>query len=443
MLPKGTRDLLPDSTAKRDFILQRIEKIFRNYAFQKIETPALELNKTLSGKYGEEGDRLMFKILPRGRKLEQLDGKSAKDIQDSIEEALRYDLTVPLARFVVDNQNDLVFPFKRYQIQNVWRADRPQKGRYREFTQCDADIVGPAGRIQEVELILIYNEVFKSLGVSAQIRINHRGVLQSLAESLGVGDNWLPFTIALDKLDKLGWDKVAAEWRELGIDSIPEHIAELFREKLPFSEGLQRLAELSADVASLQQPLEELSEIQELLPDQNIPLVLDMSLARGLDYYTGCIFEVIASNTEMGSIGGGGRYDDLTGLFGGRDLAGVGISFGLERIQLVMEAEGLFPSDLLKKAELLLAPFEGLKNTTHALAIADFLRKRDISCDVYPLASARMKKKIDYALRYGIRYIGLIGDEETAKCEISLKDLETGEQENKNLQDLAELFGTD
>jgi histidyl-tRNA synthetase len=441
MLPKGTRDLLPDDMAKRKYIVHAITKVFEQHAFQQIETPAIELNKTLSGKYGEEGDRLMFKVLPRGEKLNSWANQSLEYIKSNIEEALRYDLTVPFARMVVDQRNNINLPFKRYQIQNVWRADRPQKGRFREFTQCDADVVGPAGIIQEAELLHIYYRSFQELNLPVEIRLNHRSLLQGLAELADASDKLTAFTIGLDKLDKVGWDGVEKEWKLAGINELNPEVKKLLQTKGTLEQQLPLLEEALKSVSSAQRGLAELNQLKSILassPLENTNLLIDLSLARGLNYYTGCIFEVSALGAEMGSIGGGGRYDDLTGIFGWKDLSGVGISFGLDRIQLVMDQLDLFPKEIGLNAEVLFAYMDE-ESSLVGFKLAQELRSLGMRCEVYP-AAAKMKKQIDFAVKSKIPFLIILGEKERMNKQVTWRNLETGEQETISQTDLYKKF---
>jgi histidyl-tRNA synthetase len=441
MLPKGTRDFLPEDMRKRDHITELVQNVFERYSFQKIETPAIELNKTLSGKYGEEGDRLMFKLLPRGRKLENLANKDLSEIQSSIEEAMRYDLTVPFARFVVDHRNDLVFPFKRYQIQNVWRADRPQKGRYREFTQCDADVVGVAGLVQDAELLHIYDEVFQSLGLAVTIHINHRVLLQALVAEIGAEDKLVPFTVALDKLDKVGWEGVSAEWDKFNIQ-VSDRIRSLIEGNWDLShEGIDGIKSSLKEGELRDKAIADLNELLELLnasPLKHSRLKLDLTLARGLDYYTGFIFEVKANDAQVGSIGGGGRYDELTSVFGLKDMPGVGISFGLDRIQLAMEQLDLFDKKGKSIAQVLVAHM-GETEQSYNFLIAQRLRQEGIATELYP-KDARLKKQIDFATKSNIPFLLIVGQSEREKGTVNLKILETGEQRELLMDNLIPFF---
>ena len=427
MLPKGTRDILPGPMRVRTHIMRIVESVFQRYAFVRIETPAIELNSSLTGKYGEEGDQLMFKVLPRGEKLKKFEGKTASEMQAGVEEALRYDLTVPFARFVVDHRNDLAFPFKRYQIQNVWRGDRPQKGRYREFTQCDADVVGISGIVQEAEMMHIYNDVFRSLDLPAKLALNHRKLLLAIAEKVGAADRFIPFTVALDKLDKIGWAGVRSEWESMGI-VVDDQWASLFTSELHLDkDGLTQLAQWLGPAAD--QALEELTSLSELLsarPLDHLQLQLDLTLARGLDYYTGCIFEIRSTEAKIGSLGGGGRYDDLTSVFGLKDTPGIGISFGLDRIQLAMEELGLTEAVEGSKTQLLIAHMGASTQADH-FAMAQQLREEGWVAELYPTA-ARLKKQMAFASRSGIRFFILRGEQERDADKVLIKDLQEGVQ---------------
>lgn len=428
---------MPKDMQLREHIVGTIESIFKKYAFQRIETPSLELNKTLSGKYGEEGDRLMFKILPRGRKLEKFSGMSAAEMSSNAEEALRYDLTVPFARFIVDNRNDLTFPFKRYQIQNVWRADRPQHGRYREFTQCDADVVGISGIIQEAELLHIYNDVFAALGVKVSLHLNHRKLLQAIADQYGAADNWIAFTIALDKLDKIGWEKVQLEWEALGIKT-DEKLRNTLEKGLELNtESLNSLTDWLSNSSDAKEAIDELKQLAEILkinPLSNAELKLDLTLARGLDYYTGCIFEAKIPEANVGSVGGGGRYDDLTSVFGLKDTPGVGISFGLDRIQLAMEQLNLTEEIGQSPVKVMIANM-GEELSAHYFQLAGTLRKEGMACEIYPSA-ARLKKQINFSGKTGIQLLLISGETEKEKGIVNLKNLETGDQKEVPEADL-------
>ncbi len=445
-LPKGTRDILPDSMLQREFILEHIRAVFKKYGFAPIETPAMEKLSTLTGKYGEEGDRLIFKILPRGRKYdaafqEDDTSKAEQKLSANIEEALRYDLTVPFARFVVQNQNELSFPFKRYQIQPVWRADRPQKGRFREFYQCDADAIGSKSLLQELEFISIYKEVFEKLGLPIELKMNHRKVLAGLTENFNIYDSFADFTVALDKLDKIGLDGVVKELRDKGIaESAVDALNGIAKLKGTNSEKLNSLSTLVGDSEIGLEGLKELSFVFEAAQELGMDKVLDidLSLARGLDYYTGAIFEVKVKGIELGSIGGGGRYDDLTGIFGLKDMPGIGISFGLDRIQLAMEELDLFPSLEASSTEILVINF-GEQEALYGLKLAAQLRQLGIKVESYP-DSSKLKKQLDYANKKGIQYVLMIGSNEIKEGKFLLKDMRDGSQETLGTIELLEKF---
>ncbi|WP_420593284.1 histidine--tRNA ligase [Robiginitalea biformata] len=439
-IPKGTRDFSPQEVARRNHIIGAIREQFERFGFQPIETPSFENYDTLMGKYGEEGDRLIFKILNSGDFLKKADATVLQD-KDSAgltpqiaEKALRYDLTVPFARYVVMHQNEIDFPFKRYQIQPVWRADRPQRGRFREFYQCDADVVGATGLIQEAEFIQLYDRVFASLGLDGvTIKLNHRKVLSGIAEVIGAADRLTDFTVALDKLDKIGREKVEAEMEEKGISrEAIRKAAPLFDLSGEASGQLAALRGLLAESPTGLQGVEELEELLDLTRQMGLEAgkcVLDVTLARGLNYYTGTIFEVAAPETvQMGSIGGGGRYDDLTGIFGLRDVSGVGISFGLDRICLVMEELGLFPETLDRALDVFCINF-GPEEARSALRLVMRLRSRGIRADLYP-NDAKVGKQFKYADKRDVPFVVLIGDEELRKGEFTVRDMRGGGQQS-------------
>jgi histidyl-tRNA synthetase len=428
-LPKGTRDILPQSMLQREYILKVVKEVFKKYGFQPIETPAMEKASTLTGKYGEEGDRLIFKVLPRGDKLKK---QGATIVPD---EALRYDLTVPFARFVVQHQNDIQFPFKRYQIQPVWRADRPQKGRYREFYQCDADVVGSRSLLLELDFVKIYDEVFKKLGIQASIKINNRKVLAGLAEFMQIENRIIDFTISLDKLDKVGVDGVLKDLDDKGFD---EKVKDTFLKIVSvqnenFEARLKVMQDLLADSNIGKEGLDELGFVFKNTP-KDIPLNLELTLARGLDYYTGSIFEVTADGVALGSIGGGGRYDDLTGIFGLKNLPGIGISFGLDRIQLVMEELNAFPEMTQEATKVLFINF-GLEEALFSQQIADTLRQNNIKAEVYP-DSSKIGKQMDYANKKSIQTVVLIGSAEMKTGALNVKNMVSGEQKEMTLDQL-------
>lgn len=438
-IPKGTRDFNAEEVAKRNYIINTIKSKFEIFGFQPIETPSFENSETLMGKYGEEGDRLIFKILNSGeylRKLSEDDysSRSEKILTPKIsEKALRYDLTVPFARYVVQHQNDIAFPFKRYQVQPVWRADRPQKGRFREFYQCDADVIGSKSLFQEVEFIQLYDAVFTALGLNGTtIKINNRKILSGIAEVIGAQDKLIDFTVALDKLDKIGEDRVKEEMLSKGIaqEGI-DKLQPLFELKGDFGTQISSLKSILASSEIGLKGIEELAFINDTLTSlglQTAKLQLDVTLARGLNYYTGAIFEVAAPDgVKMGSIGGGGRYDDLTGIFGLKDMSGVGISFGLDRIYLVLEELNAFPKTIADSAKVLFINF-GEKEALACIQAVSKLRNNGVKAELYP-DSAKMKKQMNYANRREIPFVVLVGQEELTSNKFTLKDMNTGDQE--------------
>ena len=444
--PKGTRDFNPEQVAKRNYIFNTIREAFDTFGFQPIETPSFENSETLMGKYGDEGDRLIFKILNSGDYLakankEAYSEKDAIKLTPSIsEKALRYDLTVPFARYVVQHQNDIEFPFKRYQIQPVWRADRPQKGRFREFYQCDADVVGSDSLWQEVEFIQLYDTVFSALKLEGvTIKINNRKILSGIAEVIGASDKLIDFTVALDKLDKIGEAKVKQEMLDKGIpQSGIEKLQPLFSLSGDFESQINSLKTILSTSEDGKKGIEELAFIDTAVSELGLStatLQLDVTLARGLNYYTGAIFEVSAPETvQMGSIGGGGRYDDLTGIFGMKNMSGVGISFGLDRIYLVLEELGLFPETVSKHIEVLFINF-GDKEALFSLKAIKQLREVGINAELYPDAT-KMKKQMTHANRRNIPFVVLVGEQEIASNTYALKDMVKGTQEKIALETL-------
>ena len=445
-IPKGTRDFSPTEVAKRQFIIQIIKSNFEKFGFQPIETPSFENSDTLMGKYGEEGDRLIFKILNSGDYLAKadtthLENKDSTKLTSSIsEKALRYDLTVPFARYVVQHQNEIEFPFKRYQIQPVWRADRPQKGRFREFFQCDADVVGSKSLWQEVELVQLYDTVFTDLGlIGATIKINNRKILSGIAEVIGASDKLIDFTVALDKLDKIGEDGVKKEMTEKGISTEAiVKVQPLFNFTGTISEKINKLSDLLNASVEGMKGVEELRFICDNVMNLGLNsaiLDLDVTLARGLNYYTGAIFEVAPpKSVAMGSIGGGGRYDDLTGIFGLKNISGVGISFGLDRIYLVLEELNLFPETVTATTKALFLNF-GDKEAFYALQAIQKLRAEGIKVELYP-DTAKVAKQFQHADKRGIPFAVMIGDQEIESNTYSLKNLSTGEQISVGLDKL-------
>lgn len=445
-IPKGTRDFSPVEVSKRNYIFSIIKSNFEKYGYQPIETPSFENSETLMGKYGEEGDRLIFKILNSGDYLSKADenalqNKESNKLTSSIsEKALRYDLTVPFARYVVQHQNDIEFPFKRYQIQPVWRADRPQKGRFREFFQCDADVVGSTSLWQEVELIQLYDAVFSELGLKeVTIKINNRKILSGIAEVIGAQDKLIDFTVALDKLDKIGDDGVKKEMLEKGIsEEALTKVQPLFQ----FSGNIEeKIEQLSILLSSSEEGMKGVSELQFIcnqvtqLGLQFSNLDLDVTLARGLNYYTGAIFEVAPpKSVSMGSIGGGGRYDDLTGIFGLKDMSGVGISFGLDRIYLVLEELNLFPETVQNSTKALFINY-GEKEAFYAMQAIQKLRKAGVKVELYPDA-IKVGKQFMYADKRQIEYAVIVGETEMNEDKFSLKNLQSGEQTLLSFEDL-------
>lgn len=436
-IPKGTRDFSPEQVAKREYIFNTIKKAFELYGFQPIETPSFENYDTLMGKYGEEGDRLIFKILNSGDFLKKADekllaDKESKKITKSIsEKALRYDLTVPFARYVVQHQNDITFPFKRYQIQPVWRADRPQKGRFREFYQCDADVVGSNSLLQEMEFVQLYDEVFTNLGLTeVEIKINNRKILSGFAEIIGQQDKLIDFTVALDKLDKIGEEGVIKEMLAKGItEEAIEKIKPLFNFNGTNKENLESLKQMLANSDEGLKGVEELEFIVNSINKiglKSAVLKIDVTLARGLNYYTGAIFEVTTDKVKMGSIGGGGRYDDLTGIFGLKDISGVGISFGLDRIYLVLEELNLFQKANLPKPKVVLLNYNS-ENILDKLKVLKTLRENNIPSEIYPdiaKSNKQRQKQFKYVQKRGIEYVIL--DDEVGE-ELRLKNTKSGE----------------
>ena len=445
-IPKGTRDFSPTEVAKRNYIFSTIKQVFEVYGFQPIETPSFENSSTLMGKYGEEGDRLIFKILNSGDYLNKVDeillsSKDSLKVTSKIsEKALRYDLTVPFARYVVQHQNDIEFPFKRYQMQPVWRADRPQKGRFREFYQCDADVVGSKGLWQEVEFVQLYDAVFSKLKLTGTtIKLNNRKILAGIAEIIGEKDKLIDFTIALDKLDKIGEEGVTNEMLAKGIsEEAIKKVQPLFNFNGSNQEKLDQLQGLLAKSEEGIQGVEDLRFVVNNIEElglQSANLELDVTLARGLNYYTGAIYEVSApEGVKMGSIGGGGRYDDLTGVFGLKNVSGVGISFGLDRIYLVLDELNLFEEVELPKPKVLFVNF-GVAEATYCMKALVELRKNNIKAELYP-DSAKMKKQLNYANRREIPFVVMVGTNEIDGNNYTLKNMQTGDQQVCSLEEL-------
>ena len=435
-IPKGTRDFGPVEMAKRNYIFNTIKEVYALYGFSQIETPAMETLGTLMGKYGEEGDKLLFKVLNSGDCLskcsdEELLERNALHLASKMcEKGLRYDLTVPFARYVVMHREELQLPFKRYQIQPVWRADRPQKGRYREFYQCDADVVGSDSLLNEVELMQIIDEVFARFGIRVQIKINNRKILSGIAEVIGAADKIVDITVAIDKLDKIGIDNVNAELREDGLtDEQIEKLQPIILLSGSNDEKLATIAEVLNTSETGLKGVEETRYILDVLKTAGLrnELQLDLTLARGLNYYTGAIFEVKALDVQIGSITGGGRYDNLTGIFGMPGLSGVGISFGADRIYDVLNQLDLYPKDSVNATRLLFINF-GEKETAYCLPIINKVRAKGISAEIFPDA-AKMKKQMSYANAKNIPFVALAGETEIQEGKLTLKNMETGEQQ--------------
>lgn len=443
---KGTRDFTPAEMAKRNYIFDTIRSVYALYGFKQIETPAMETLQTLLGKYGEEGDKLLFRVLNSGDYLtkvsdEQLAERNSLALSSKIcEKGLRYDLTVPFARFVVMHRDEIQLPFKRYQIQTVWRADRPQKGRYREFYQCDADIVGSDSLLNEVELVQIMDTVFQRLGIRVQIKINNRKLLSGIAEIVGEAEKIVDITVAIDKLDKIGLDKVNEELRADGISE--EAIAKLQPVITLSGSNEEKLKVMEDFLASSEVGMKGIEELRFILNaasqvDLKNELQLDLTLARGLNYYTGAIFEVKALDTPMGSITGGGRYDNLTGIFGMPGISGVGISFGADRIYDVLNTLDLYPKEITTDTQLLFINF-GEKETCYCLPVVAKARQNGIRTEMFPDA-AKMKKQMAYANANAIPYVALAGDDEIQKGVVTLKNMETGEQKQVTPEQLIEI----
>ncbi len=445
-IPKGTRDFGPEEMAKRNYIFDTIRQVYALYGFQQIETPAMETLHTLLGKYGDEGDKLLFKVINSGDFLknvsdEELQERDVLHLQSKLcEKGLRYDLTVPFARYVVMHRNDLQLPFKRYQIQPVWRADRPQKGRYREFYQCDADVVGSDSLLNEVELMQIYDTVFKKFGIRVQIKINNRKILSGIAEIIGQADKIVDITVAIDKLDKIGIDGVNAELRN---DGIPDEAIDKLQPIVAMQgDNDDKLATIAQVLAASEVGMKGIEETRFILDKLKMvglhnEIQLDLTLARGLNYYTGAIFEVKALDTPMGSIAGGGRYDNLTGIFGLPGLSGVGISFGADRIYDVLNALDLYPKETVHSTRLLFINF-GEKESAYCLPIISRTRQAGVCTEIYP-DKAKMKKQMGYANAKHIRFVALAGDNEMAEGKVTLKDMDSGEQRLVSVDELLEL----
>jgi histidyl-tRNA synthetase len=461
-IPKGFRDFSPEVMAKRNYIFDTIRKSFQLYGFEQIETPTMENRETLTGKYGEEGDRLIFKVLERGDKLKKNvahliseinKGITEEDLKGELNipvlmkilfkekegEALRYDLTVPFARYVVQHQNEIAFPFKRYQIQPVWRADRPQKGRYREFYQCDADIIGSDSLLNEVELVKLFDEVLSNLGLkSFSIKLNNRKILSGIAEVIGRPEMIIPITVAIDKLEKIGLEKVNEELSQRGLSADElEKIQPLFKIEGSNDEKLAQLSKFLKDSEIGLKGIEETKFILDTVNSLGLTIAsleVDVTLARGLDYYTGAIFEVVSNEAKMGSICGGGRYADLTGIFGLKNMSGVGISFGADRIYDVMEELNLFPESANATTQVLFINF-GDKEASYCLKALQKLRVEGIRAELYP-DPAKMKKQMKYANDKKIPFVVMVGEDEMSSGQLSLKNMESGEQSKIIIEEL-------
>ena len=427
-IPKGTRDFGPVEMARRNYIFSTIRSVFALYGFQQIETPSMELMSTLMGKYGEEGDKLLFRIQNSGEKA-----------NEAPEKGLRYDLTVPFARYIVQHREEIQFPFKRYQIQPVWRADRPQKGRYREFYQCDVDIIGTNSLVSELELIQIVEEVYRRLGIRVCLHLNNRKILAGIAEVIGAPDKITDITVAIDKLDKIGLEKVNEELAERGLsDEAINKLQPILTLQGNNAEKLETIARILADNEVGTKGVEETRTILDLAKDQTLPIELDLTLARGLNYYTGAIFEVKALDVQIGSITGGGRYDNLTGIFGLPDVSGVGISFGADRIYDVLAELNLYPASMLESTQVLFAAF-GDTELHYALGWAKGLRAKGVRVEVYP-EPAKMKKQMSYADAKQIPYVAIVGGNEMESNTVMLKNMATGEQKQVTLDELCEIL---
>ena len=440
-IPKGTRDFSPAEMMRRQYIFNTISSVFRTYGFAPLETPAMENLSTLLGKYGDEGDKLLFKILNSGDYAAGLDAEALRSASKICEKGLRYDLTVPFARYVVQHQGEIAFPFKRYQIQPVWRADRPQKGRYREFYQCDVDVIGSRSLLNEVELIGIVEEVFKRLGIGVTLKINNRKILYGIAEIMGHSDKMVDITVAIDKLEKIGMENVKAELRERGIeDEAITKLQPILELKGSTAEKITTLRKLLLSSPMGLLGIHEISSVFDYVERQGIalPIELDLSLDRGLNYYTGAIFEVKANDFAIGSICGGGRYDNLTGIFGMPDVSGVGISFGADRIYDVMVGLNLFPSEVDFATKALFVNL-GTEEETGALTALRAVRNAGISAEIYPDAG-KMKKQMEYANRRNIPYVVIIGGNEIAEGRATVKDMRSGEQSSVPLDNIAQVL---
>jgi len=444
-IPKGTRDFTPLLMIRRNYIFNTIRSVFEKYAYLPVETPAMENLSTLMGKYGEEGDRLLFKVLNSGNFMQDIDFNNVTSNKLALkiaEKGLRYDLTVPFARFVVQHRNDLIFPFKRYQMQPVWRADRLQKGRYREFYQCDADVIGSTSLLNEIELLQITYEIFQRLGIAVTVKINNRKILAAIAEVIGFPDKITDICTAIDKLDKIGKTQVCEELIERGVpQEAIDKIDPFFGSWKTNEEKLKKLSTYIAHTEQGKKGIEELQTILEYAEKLQItPPEIDITLARGLNYYTGAIFEVKACHVNIGSISGGGRYDNLTGVFGWENLSGVGISFGAERIYDVLEELQLFPATLSEPIKVLFINF-GKNEDIYALQALQKLRAKEISAELYP-DRTKIAKQMGYANAKGIPYVIMVGEEEIAEQKFTLKNMETGGQQKLSIEEIIETISS-
>lgn len=441
-VPKGTRDFTSKVMFRRNYIFKKVKSCFERYGYAPIETPAMENIETLTGKYGQEGDRLIFKVLNSGDFLSKttIDNTTtsrslSKDISDK---ALRYDLTVPFARFVVNNQNEITFPFKRYQMQNVWRADRPQKGRFREFYQCDADVIGSKSLLNEIELIQLCDDIFTSLNIpNIQILINNRKILSAMIELMSASEYFDQFVIILDKIDKIGVENVKKELIKLGLDVEKINLLDKFLN----IKNINDISNLVNQTELGDKGVEELDFILKLIKSLGLKsseLKFDISLARGLDYYTGSIFEVKSLDVNIGSIAGGGRYDDLTSIFGLKDVSGVGISFGIDRIYLVMEELGLFPTDIDTSSKVLFLNF-GEIEANYCFKYLNELRENNISSELYP-NNDKIKKQMNYANNKGVQFVVMIGEDEMKSGQLTTKNMSTGEQKVMSISEFIKIF---
>jgi histidyl-tRNA synthetase len=437
-IPKGTRDFNSKVMFRRNYIFKQVRSCFERFGYSPIETPSMENIETLTGKYGDEGDRLIFKVLNSGDFLSKTnvnDKTTSKSItKDIASKALRYDLTVPFARFVVNNKNDISFPFKRYQMQNVWRADRPQKGRYREFYQCDADVIGSNSLLNEIELIQLCDEIFSELGIpNIQILINNRKILSAMIEMMSASDMFDEFVIILDKIDKIGIDNVKKELLKIGVNQEKMDTLDKFL-------NIQNVSELSSLIGNSSIGQEGISEINfifnniENLGLKNSNIKFDISLARGLNYYTGAIFEVKSSDVEIGSIAGGGRYDNLTSIFGLDNVSGVGISFGIDRIYLVMEELAVFPQNIDVSSKVLLLNF-GENESEYCLKLLQELRTNKINSELYP-SNDKIKKQMNYANNKGVQFVIMVGEDEIKSGKLTVKDMKSGEQSKWSISEI-------